>query len=170
MPTVSRIRNAQQVLFVVGKLRDIHDLPVRHDVYAVRVIRVKRQVHRERLVREDDARAELALVVEHVRKQVAPVFLVIFARVLRLDFQALRNERIAVHLPVRVRHRDAHRLAAVFKREHVLDLFVRLHDIEALAPQIDQLAHVRVGQFRQRRRVARGVEDEPRTCRSSARL
>ena len=112
------------------------------------------------LVLEDHPLAELLLLGEHVAEEASALFGVVFARRFELELELLGHEGVAVDLAVRMGHRDAHRLTAVFKDEDVFDLFVLRELFKPLAPQVDQLRHMVVRQFGDRRRVPGRIEDD----------
>ncbi len=111
------------------------------------------------VVLENDAFLLFFLVFQMVAPEAVPRLFIILLCGGRFKFQLFRQERVAVDLPVRVRHRDADHIAAVFKDEDVFDLRVGAHGVEPLAPEIDELCHVLVGKLRQRDRVPGRVEN-----------
>ena len=58
-----------------------------------------------------------------------------------------------------MRHRNADRLAAVFKDKHILDPFILPQCVKPLAPQIDQLLHMIVRKLRDGCRMTGRIKD-----------
>ena len=85
-----------------------------------------------------------------------------FGAVVLLACRCRRHERVAVDLAVRMIDRRAHLAAAVLEHEHVLDLGSREERLGAIGPQVDDLAHLRDGQARERLRRARARTARPR--------
>lgn len=120
-----------------GKMR------FRHDDGAEGILRIKRNKNHKSLVLPHDTFLKCEFIFRHLAKEAFVVCVMIFFRILELEAQAQRHLRIAVDLPMRVRHRYAYLGASVFKWEDVFDLLVLLELVKPADPKVDQLFDMR---------------------------
>ena len=116
--------NAEIGALGVGHVGDVGEVALREEVDAVRILGEERQEDGEGIVFEDDALAKILFCREHIAEQAAALLSTVLLGGGKLQLQLFRDDRIAVDLSVRVRHRSADHAAAVFKDKDVLDILV----------------------------------------------
>ena len=135
-------------------------MAVCHDIDTIWIIGIKWQIHCEMFIAENNAFLLFQFILQGITEQAGTVLFVVFLCTAGLHLNPLWNKGIAVHLTMRVRHGNTNNITAVFKRENVLDFLICRHLAEALAPEVNQLAHMAVRKLRQRSGVSGGIQND----------